>query len=221
MRRLFNAIALAICAAAVGLPTGETRAQTKPFKVGVILPLTGNTAWGGRPAKIAAELAAREVNAQKLAGDFSVQLTFADGACEPRTSYAAADKLINQERVQALIGEWCSSASVAIAQVANDARIPYIVQISTADGIAKNAGPYVFESIMQNKAIQHRESEILLKRFKFNSAAILVANNDFGLSFRENVRNTFEKAKIKIALDVPQDRHDTNRLREAYLGMGI
>ena len=39
-----------------------------------------------------------------------------------------------------LIGEWCSSASIAAAQVANDAKVPMLVQISTADGIAKNAG---------------------------------------------------------------------------------
>jgi branched-chain amino acid transport system substrate-binding protein len=133
MNRLFKAIAVTLCVGVMGLPAGETRAQTKPIKIGVILPLTGNTAWGGRPAKIAAELAAREVNTQKLAGNFNVELSFADGACKPWTSYAAAEKLINRERVQALIGEWCSSASVAIAQVANDANIPYVVQISTAD----------------------------------------------------------------------------------------
>lgn len=210
MRGLFKTLAATLCVGAAILSATESRAQTTPFKIGVILPLTGNTAWGGQPAKMAAELAASEVNAQKLAGKFKVELTFADGACEPRTAYAAAEKLINQEKVQALIGEWCSSASVAIAQVANDAKIPYIVQISTADDIAKKAGPYVFQSVMQNKAIQHREGELLLKKFKFKSAAILVENNDFGLSFRKNVRETFEKANIKIAVDIPQDRHDTN-----------
>jgi branched-chain amino acid transport system substrate-binding protein len=210
MNRLFKTFARMLCVVAAMLLVREGNAQTTPFKIGVILPLTGNTAWGGQPAKMAAELAANEVNAEKLAGKFKVELLFADGACEPRTSYAAAEKLIKQEQVQALIGEWCSSASVAIAQVANDAKIPYIVQISTADDIAKNAGPYVFQSVMQNKDIQRRESELLLKKFKFKSAAILVENNDFGLSFRKNVRETFEKANIKIAIDIPQDRHDTN-----------
>jgi branched-chain amino acid transport system substrate-binding protein len=210
MQKLFKTLAVTLCVGAIMLPAGESHAQTTSFKIGVILPLTGSTAWGGQPAKMAAELAASEVNTQKLAGKFNVELAFADGACEPRTSYAAAEKLINQDHVQALIGEWCSSASVAIAQVANDAKIPYIVQISTADEIAKKAGPYVFQSVMQNKAIQHREGELLLKKFKFKSAAILVENNDFGLSFRKNVRDTFETANIKIAIDIPQDRQDTN-----------
>jgi branched-chain amino acid transport system substrate-binding protein len=210
MQGLFKTLAVTLCVAAMTLSASESRAQTTPFKIGVILPLTGSTAWGGQPAKMAAELAASEVNAQKLAGNFKVELIFADGTCEPRAAYAAAQKLINQDQVQALIGEWCSSASVAIAQVANDAKIPYIVQISTADEIAKKAGPYVFQSVMQNKAIQQREGELLLKKFKFKSAAILVENNDFGLSFRKNVRETFEKANIKIAIDIPQDRQDTN-----------
>ena len=180
------------------------------FKLGVVLPLTGATAWGGRPARVAAELAAAEVNAKGLAGPTRLELSFADGACEPRTTYTATDKLITQDHVQALIGEWCSSASIAAAQVASDAKVPMIVQISSADGIARNAGPYVFQSIMQNSAIQQREAKLLLQAFKFKTAAILVENNDFGLSFRANIRTTLEQAGVQIVLDVPQDRQDAN-----------
>jgi branched-chain amino acid transport system substrate-binding protein len=180
------------------------------FKVGVLLPLTGATAWGGRPARVAAELAAEEVNAAHLAGSSRLELVFADGTCEPRTTYTATDKLITQDHVQALIGEWCSSASIAAAQVASDAKVPMLVQISTADGIAKSAGPYVFQSIMQNSAIQEREAKLLLEKFRFKTAAILVENNDFGLSFRDNIRKTLERAGVRIVLDIPQDRQDAN-----------
>jgi branched-chain amino acid transport system substrate-binding protein len=176
----------------------------------VLLPLTGATAWGGRPARIAAELAASEVNAGHLAGPYRLELVAADGACDPRVSYAAADKLINQDGVQVLIGEWCSSASIAAAQVANDAKVPMLVQISTADLIATRSGPYVFQSIVQNSAIQQREATMLLAKFRFASAAILVENNDFGLSFRDNMRRVFEKAGVRIVLDIPQDRQDAN-----------
>lgn len=196
-------------AAVLGAAAANASADT-PFRIGVILPLTGSTAWGGRPAALAAQLAADEVNAARLAGDFRIEIVTADGACEPRAAYASAEKLINQDHVQALIGEWCSSASVAVAQVAGDARIPTIVQISSADGIAANGGPYVFQSAMQNKAIQRREAELLLSRFKVATAAILVETNDFGLSFRDNMRAAFANANVKVTVDVPQDRHDTN-----------
>ena len=207
LRALVVAVAFAPLFGCGGGPPASTSGV---FKIGVVLPLTGSTASGGRPARVAAELAAGEVNEKHLAGDYRLALEFADGACAPRTAYAAADKLISQDRVEMLIGEWCSSASIAAAQVANDSKVPMLVHISTADGIAKNAGPYVFQSIVQNSAIQQREAKLLLEKFTFKTAAILVENNDFGLSFRHNMRRSLESANVRVVLDVAQDRQDAN-----------
>jgi branched-chain amino acid transport system substrate-binding protein len=179
-------------------------------KVGVLLPLTGNTAWAGKTNRIAATIAAEEVNAQDLAGGYKVELVFGDSQCEPRPSHDQAERLISQDKVQLLIGEWCSSASVAAAQVANDEKIPMLVNISTADEIAGNAGPYAFQSSMQNRYSQQREAALLQKDFKFESVAIIVENNDFGLTFRKNMVALMEKAGKKVVLDVTQDRNDTN-----------
>ena len=63
---------------------------------------------------------------------------------------------------------------------------------------------------MQNSAIQEREAKLLLEKFTFKTAAILVENNDFGLSFRSNMRRSLENANVKVVLDVAQDRQDAN-----------
>jgi branched-chain amino acid transport system substrate-binding protein len=178
--------------------------------VGVLLPLTGNTAWAGKTNRIAAAIAAEEVNAQDLAGGYRIELVFGDSQCEPRPAHDQAQRLISQEKVQLLIGEWCSSASVAVAQVANDEKIPLLVNISTADQIAGDAGPYAFQSSMQNRYSQQREAALLEKDFKFESVAIIVENNDFGLTFRKNMVALMQKAGKKVVLDVTQDRNDTN-----------
>lgn len=179
-------------------------------KVGVLLPLTGNTAWAGKTNRIAATIAAEEVNAQDLAGGYKIELVFGDSQCEPRPAHDQAQRLISQEKVQLLIGEWCSSASVAVAQVANDEKVPLLVNISTADQIAGDAGPYAFQSSMQNRYSQQREAALLEKNFKFESVAIIVENNDFGLTFRKNMVALMQKAGKKVVLDVTQDRNDTN-----------
>ncbi len=179
-------------------------------KVGVLLPLTGNTAWAGKTNRIAAAIAAEEVNAQDLAGGYRIELVFGDSQCEPRPAHDQAQRLISQEKVQLLIGEWCSSASVAVAQVANDEKVPLLVNISTADQIAGDAGPYAFQSSMQNRYSQQREAALLEKDFKFESVAIIVENNDFGLTFRKNMVALMQKAGKKVVLDVTQDRNDTN-----------
>lgn len=179
-------------------------------KVGVLLPLTGNTAWAGKTNRIAATIAAEEVNAQDLAGGYKIELVFGDSQCEPRAAHDQAQRLISQEKVQLLIGEWCSSASIAVAQVANDEKIPLLVNISTADQIAGDAGPYAFQSSMQNRYSQQREAALLQKDFKFDTVAIIVENNDFGLTFRKNMVALMEKAGKKVVLDITQDRNDTN-----------
>jgi branched-chain amino acid transport system substrate-binding protein len=179
-------------------------------KVGVLMPLTGNTAWAGKTNRIAALMAAEEVNAQDLAGGYKLELAIGDSQCEPRPAHDEAERLIGQEKVQLLIGEFCSSASVAAAQVANDEKIPLLVNISTADQIAGDSGPYAFQSSMQNRYAQQREATLLQKDFKFDSVAIIVENNDFGLSFRKNMIDLMQKAGKKVVLDVTQDRNDTN-----------
>ncbi len=179
-------------------------------KVGVLLPLTGGTAWAGKTNRIAAAIAAEEVNAQDLAGGYKIELVVGDSQCEPRVAHDQAQRLISQEKVQLLIGEWCSSASIAAAQVANDEKVPLLVNISTADQIAGDAGPYAFQSSMQNRYSQQREAALLDKDFKFETVAIIVENNDFGLTFRKNMIALMQKAGKKVVLDVTQDRNDTN-----------
>jgi branched-chain amino acid transport system substrate-binding protein len=205
---------LAVLAAALLLaPPSAALAQAGgkgTVKVGILLPLTGNTAWAGKTNRIAASIAAEEVNAGDLAGGYKVELVFGDSQCEPRAAHDQAQRLISQEKVQLLIGEWCSSASIAVAQVANDEKIPLLVNISTADQIAGDAGPYAFQSSMQNRYSQQREAALLQKDFKFETVAIIVENNDFGLTFRKNMVALMEKAGKKVVLDVTQDRNDTN-----------
>ena len=63
---------------------------------------------------------------------------------------------------------------------------------------------------MQNSVIQEREATLLLEKFRFKTVAILVENNDFGLSFRDNMRRSLERANVRVVLDVAQDRQDAN-----------
>jgi branched-chain amino acid transport system substrate-binding protein len=209
MKSYLAALAAALLLAAPSAALAQAGSKGA-VRVGVLLPLTGNTAWAGKTNRIAATIAAEEVNAQDLAGGYKIELVFGDSQCEPRAAHDQAQRLISQEKVQLLIGEWCSSASIAVAQVANDEKVPLLVNISTADQIAGDAGPYAFQSSMQNRYSQQREAALLEKDFKFESVAIIVENNDFGLTFRKNMVALMQKAGKKVVLDVTQDRSDTN-----------
>ena len=209
MKRHLAAFAAALLLAASSAALAQAGSKGT-VKVGILLPLTGNTAWAGKTNRIGESIAAEEVNAQDLAGGYKIELAIGDSQCEPRAAHDQAERLISQEKVQLLIGEWCSSASVAVAQVANDEKIPLLVNISTADQIAGDSGPYAFQSSMQNRYSQQREAALLEKKLSSIHVAIIVENNDFGLTFRKNMVALMQKAGKKVVLDVTQDRNDTN-----------
>lgn len=203
-------VAAVMLLSACGGAGGSDGTPAETVKVGVLMPLTGATAWGGKTIKVAAEMAAAEINEQGLAGKYKIELVPADSQCEPRSANDAAEKLITQDKVQLLVGEWCSSASIAAGQVASDRKIPMLVNISTADGIAKNGGPYTFQSAMPNRYINEREYKLLTDKFQFTTAAIMVENNDFGLTFRKNMLELLQKGGKQVVVDIKQDRNDTN-----------
>jgi len=179
-------------------------------KVGVLLPLTGNTAWAGKTNRIAAAIAAEEVNTQDLAGGYKIELVFGDSQCEPRAAHDQAQRLISQEKVQLLIGEWCSSASVAVAQVANDEKIPLLVNISTADQIAAMPGRMRSRArcriATRSSARRHCSKRISSS----NRSRSLSRTTISVLVPARNMIALMQKAGKKVVLDVTQDRNDAN-----------
>jgi ABC-type branched-subunit amino acid transport system substrate-binding protein len=71
-------------------PLSRKPAARGAVKVGVLLPLTGNTAWAGKTNRIAAGIAAEEVNAQDLAGGYKIKPVFGDSQCKLRPAYDQA-----------------------------------------------------------------------------------------------------------------------------------
>ena len=71
---------------------------------------------------------------------------------------------------------------------------------------------YTFQSsTRETLPPQQREAVLLAKDFKFETVAIIVENNDFGLTFRKNMVALMEKVGKRVVLDVTfRDRNDTN-----------
>ncbi len=106
------------------------------LKIGLIAPLTGEYAeTTGQPAVDAAQLAVDEINEAgglEVAGkQYTIVLLAEDNGGTPETAVAAAQKLINQEGVIAIVGPMFSSNAIPVADVAEKARIPMISPTST------------------------------------------------------------------------------------------
>src|SRR4030042_3261661 len=96
----------------------------EPIKIGVIYPLSGPIAYDGGSVVNGAKLATEEIN--KKGGPLPgapMELIIEDGQGMPAQSIAAAEKLINRDKVVALMGCYRSSASLAAQPIAEKNKI--------------------------------------------------------------------------------------------------
>jgi branched-chain amino acid transport system substrate-binding protein len=116
---------------ACGLQPG----QETEIRVGVIAPLSGDISNVGQSTTEAAQLAVQEVND---AGGLDVGgrkqkvvLVIEDNQDKAEVAVSAAQKLINQENVVAIVGPQASRNAIPTANVAENAHIPMISPWST------------------------------------------------------------------------------------------
>ncbi len=123
-------------------PFNIVRAQGGPLKVGVLLPHSGFEAGIGEDCQRGVDIAPAIFKSMGLP-----DLTIINGDTESNvdTARARAEKLIG-EGAQALVGSFDSGQSSAIAQVAEQKGIPYVINIAAAPQITEQGYKFVFRN---------------------------------------------------------------------------
>ena len=138
-RRLLASTAVA--AALLAMPA-IVRAQSEPLKVGVLLPRSGVQALIGQYCQRAVELAPPIL---KSLGLPELAIMNADTETNVDTARSRAERLIN-EGAQVLVGAFDSGQTSAIAQVAEQKGIPFVVNIAAAPQITEQGYKFVFRN---------------------------------------------------------------------------
>jgi branched-chain amino acid transport system substrate-binding protein len=144
-RRCFLTTA-AVGAAVAGFPL-PLRAQAPTFKVGVIHPVTGPLAEPGQACRIGAQMAADAINAAggiKALGGRKLELLLGDTQTKPDVGRIEAERVVNQG-AQMLMGSFDSGSTAAMVPVAQQRRVPFLVDIAAADPITANVARAVKE----------------------------------------------------------------------------
>jgi branched-chain amino acid transport system substrate-binding protein len=141
-RRQFNKTLVAVGTTAALAPFGILRAQGAKLRVGVLLPRSGFQGFIGQSCQKGADLAPEVIKAM-LGVD--VELMNADTETNVDVARTRAERLI-QEGANVLVGAFDSGQSVAIAQVAEQRGVPYIVNIAAAPQITEQGYKFVFRN---------------------------------------------------------------------------
>ena len=140
-RRRFNKILLSAGAAALA-PFNIARAQAAKLKIGVLLPKSGLQGLIGQSCQKGADLA--PIVLKDLLG-VDIELRNADTETNVDTARTRAERLI-QEGAHCLVGPFDSGAAAAIAQVAEQHGVPFVINIAAAPQITEQGYKFVFRN---------------------------------------------------------------------------
>ncbi|CAA9432402.1 MAG: ABC aromatic transporter, substrate-binding protein, partial [uncultured Ramlibacter sp.] len=115
-------------------------AQGAPFKIGLILPMTGQQATTGRQIEAAARLWMAQ-NGDTVAGR-KVELIVKDDTSLPDTTRRLAQELVVNDKVDVLAGFGITPSAMATAPIATQSKTPLVVMAAATSSITE-ASPYI------------------------------------------------------------------------------
>ncbi len=170
-----------------GTPTQSwlpLRKETGAIKLGFVAPLTGDAAGLGENMKVAMQIAIDEINAKDGIKGRKLEVVYEDGKCNAKDAVSAGTKLIEIDKVAAIVGGLCSGETLAMAPLAEKAKVPLISSSSTNPKIT-DAGDYIFRFIPSDLFQGVYAADYLTKTKGLKKIALLSCLSDWCVGLRD------------------------------------
>lgn len=135
-RQFLKSTGFTLASAGIGVgPWNQALAQEGPIKIGLLAPLTGVVASGGREMVEGTQFFFDSIGNQ-VAGR-KIELIIEDDASNPDTSLQKARRLVEQNNVHWLIGNLLANTGLAVANYVKGTGTPYFIPIIAADDLTQ------------------------------------------------------------------------------------
>jgi ABC-type branched-subunit amino acid transport system substrate-binding protein len=204
-RSFLTGVGLAAGAFLLKYPMVRRAAAQSTLKVGTLIPLTGPLAEFGPNFRKAADLAATHL---KEAG-LTLQLVHADDETSAIPAVAAARKLVDVDKVPAIVGAAASGVTIPVAEsVTIPSKVVQISNASTSPLItvlpADQGQDFLFRTCPSD-ALQGVVLGKLAVEQQYKTAAAIYVNNPYGQGLAEQFKKSFEGRGGKVVAMVPHD----------------
>jgi branched-chain amino acid transport system substrate-binding protein len=184
------ALVVAALATAVYLFLQISAAQpTARVKVGLMMAFSGGSSSMGYGANKGIQLAKKQ-----LAAD-NIEIVQVDSKCDPKTAAEAVKTLIEQN-VIAIIGEGCSSATVAALPAANNAKIP-LISPSASSPTLSIPNDYFFRVVPPDNMQGAFMAQTIYDK-GYRNVAVFYTNEPYGSGMNTVFREKFEELGGKV-----------------------
>jgi branched-chain amino acid transport system substrate-binding protein len=192
-------VLVAISVFAFMMPTMAASADT--IKVGIVLPVTGPQAKFGEIEKQSFDMALEEINGAGGIKGKKLEFLIEDDTGRPEVGRSVVEKLITKDKVVMLGGGYSSSVTYAVAGVAQQNRIPFLVNTGSADKITEKGWDYIFRLNPPVSEYASGVETFLAEVVKPKTAVILHENSLFGTKGAKSFAKTCEKLGIKVLMN--------------------
>ncbi len=183
------AMALIFCSAVYGW-------GAEPIKLGSVLRLSVG-AEHGIPSKRGVELAVEEVNKAGGINGQKVEVIFEDEKDSPTACVNAVQKLINVDKVVAIVGPMTSGGVLAAGPTAEAAKKLCVTPTATSPKVS-GMGEFVSRACSRIDQQSRELTEYVAKNWKPKTVGILFSNEPYGKGCAELFGKDFEKLGIKV-----------------------
>ena len=193
MRWTNIAAAVGLGLAAQVLAAQDASAQTK---IGAVLSVTGPASFLGDPEKKTLEIYVEEINAKGGVNGQKLQLVVYDDGGDANNARTFATRLVEEDKIVAMVGGTTTGASLAMIPVFEEAQIPFI-SLAGAIQIIEPVRKWVFKMPHTDKMACEKIFADL-KRRNLSKVALISGTEAFSKSMRDQCVAVAPKAGIAI-----------------------
>jgi branched-chain amino acid transport system substrate-binding protein len=198
---------LTAAAAALALVTGSVLAAD-PIKIGSFLSVTGGAAFLGDPEQKTLELYVEKVNAAGGVLGRKLQLVAYDSAGDAEKARTFVKRLIEQDKVDVIVGGSTTGETMAVVPLVEAAQIPFI-SLAGAVVIIEPVKKWVFKTPHTDR-MACEKIFIDMQARKFSKVALISGPGGFDKSMRGQCLGVAKKYGIEVVADETYGGGDTD-----------
>ena len=202
-------IFMAACAPPQKVEEKELAKFQGSYKIGVMLPLTGDAAAVGLPEQRGVKIAIDEMNAKGGINGRKLEAIYEDSKCNPKDGNAAAQKLVNIDKVKVIIGGTCSGETLGASPITEANKVILISPSATSPDITKS-GDFVFRLAPSDAYAGVVASDYAFKELNAKKAAVVSESTDYAQGLRRVFKENFAKLGGEIVADEVYNTEDTD-----------
>ena len=210
--------------AAIGLGAllGAGLPASAQIKVGAVLSVTGPASFLGDPEKRTLEIYVDEINAKGGVNGQKLQLIVYDDGGNPNNARTFATRLVEEDKIDAMVGGSTTGSTLAMMPVFEDAKIPFI-SLAGAVQIIQPVRKWVFKT-PHTDTMACEKIFADLKARNLTTIAMISGTDAFGKSMHDQCVAVAPKDGIKIAIEEsygPRDSDMTPQLTKIHNTAGV